>query len=121
MVAAWLPLRRGSWKKCYAQNKTHRSAVDSDRCADVKPSRRLMGSVLTVQPTYWLVTFGRRLGRLRHQVFRRLPGWSAAGARALAETGKGFVNCDRTGYVETIAIFVLAFAMMFMGNAGILK
>jgi V/A-type H+-transporting ATPase subunit K len=117
----------GSWKKCYAQNKNapfQLSILTGVPMSQTIYGMILMGSVLTVQPTYWLVALlVGVLGGFGIGYSAAYQGRAAAGAcDALAETGKGFVNyLIALGIIETIAIFVLAFAMMFMGNAGILK
>ena len=117
----------GAWKKCYAQNKNapfQLSILTGVPMSQTIYGMILMGTVLTVQPTYWLVALlVGVLGGFGIGYSAVYQGRAAAGAcDALAETGKGFVNyLIALGIVETIAIFVLAFAMMFMGNAGIIK
>ncbi|NMA43625.1 MAG: V-type ATP synthase subunit K [Oligosphaeraceae bacterium] len=117
----------GSWKKCYAQGKAapfQLSILTGVPMSQTIYGMILMGEVLKIQVAYWptalLIGF---LGGLAIGYSAAYQGRAAAGAcDALAETGKGFVNyLIVLGIVETIAIFVLAFAMMFMGNAGILK
>ena len=121
------PAAIGAWKKCFAQNKAAPFVLLAFVGAPMSQTiygMILMGSVLTVQPTYWLVALlVGVLGGFGIEYSAAYQGRAAAGAcDALAETGKGFVNyLIALGIIETIAIFVLAFAMMFMGNAGILK
>ena len=117
----------GAWKKCYAQSKAAPFILITFIGAPLSQTiygMILMGTVLTVQPTFWLVALlVGVLGGFGIGYSAVYQGRAAAGAcDALAETGKGFVNyLIALGIVETIAIFVLAFAMMFMGNAGVIK
>ncbi len=117
----------GSWKKCYAQGKSapfQLSILTGVPMSQTIYGMILMGTVLNIQPAFWpvalLVGF---LGGFGIGYSAAYQGRAAAGAcDALAETGKGFVNyLIALGIVETIAIFVLAFAMMFMNNAAVLK
>lgn len=117
----------GSWKKCYAQGKAapfQLSILTGVPMSQTIYGMILMGSVLNIQVAYWpvalLIGF---LGGFAIGYSAAYQGRAAAGAcDALTETGKGFVNyLIALGIVETIAIFVLAFAMMFMNNAGILQ
>jgi V/A-type H+-transporting ATPase subunit K len=117
----------GSWKKCYVQGKPapfQLSILTGVPMSQTIYGMILMGSVLNVQPQFWpaALVVGI-LGGLGISLSAAYQGRAAAGAcDAFAETGKGFVNyLIALGVIETIAIFVLAFAMMFMGNAEILK
>jgi len=117
----------GSWKKCYAQGKSapfQLSILTGVPMSQTIYGMILMGTVLNIQPAYWLVAMLTGiLGGFGIGYSAAYQGRAAAGAcDALGETGKGFVNyLIALGIIETIAIFVLAFAMMFLDNAGILK
>lgn len=117
----------GSWKKCYAQGKAapfQLSILTGVPMSQAIYGMILMGSVLNIQPQYWpaALIIGI-LGGLAIAMSAAFQGRAAAGAcDAFAETGKGFVNyLIALGIIETIAIFVLAFAMMFLDNAKVLK
>ncbi len=117
----------GSWKKCYVQGKAapfQLSILTGVPMSQTIYGMILMNTMLNVQPQFWTaaLTVGV-LGGMGIALSAIYQGRAAAGAcDALAETGKGFVNyLIALGVIETIAIFVLAFAMMFLGNAEILK
>lgn len=112
----------GAWKKCYAQNKPAPYILFSYVGAPL--TQTLYGMVLMntmlklvgtpIQPGSGVscVLLGIFAG-LGIGMSAALQGQAAAGAAdAQAETGKGLANnMTALGVVETVAIFVLVFAM----------
>ena len=117
----------GSWEKCYAQDKAapfQLSILTGVPMSQTIYGMIIMGTVLNIQPQFWPVALVIGiLGGFGIAFSAAYQGRAAAGAcDALAETGQGFVNyLIALGIVETIAIFILAFAMMFVTNANVLK
>lgn len=114
----------GSWKKCYAQGKAapfQLSILTGVPMSQTIYGMILMGAVQKALASNWpaalIIGF---LGGLGIALSAAYQGRAAAGAcDAFAETGQGFVNyLIALGVIETIAIFVLAFAIMFLGNMG---
>lgn len=114
----------GSWKKCYAQGKTapfQLSILTGVPMSQTIYGMILMGAVQKALASNWpaalIIGF---LGGMGIALSAAYQGRAAAGAcDAFAETGQGFVNyLIALGVIETIAIFVLAFAIMFLGNMG---
>ncbi|MGI5923126.1 MAG: V-type ATP synthase subunit K [Lentisphaerae bacterium] len=117
----------GAWKKCYLQGKM--APFQLSILAGVAMSQTIYGLILmliingkTSDPTCWptCLAIGLFAGILLgiSSVFQ---GRAAAGAcDAFAETGQGFVNyLIALGVIETIAIFVMAFAILLLGSVGV--
>ncbi len=112
----------GSWKKCYAQNKTAPFLLIVFIGAPL--SQTIYGMILmnkiaeaAVQGTYlWSVGI---LGGIAIGLSAFYQGRiGASGADALADTGKGFANyLIALGIIETVALFVMVF---LLGKIGVL-
>ena len=105
----------GAWKKCYAQNKQAPYILFS-----------YVGAPLT-QTLYGMILMFVILGLVGNCIpgagvgigaSAAMQGQAAAGAAdSHAETGKGLANnMAALGVVETVAIFVMVFAMIAIGN-----
>jgi V/A-type H+-transporting ATPase subunit K len=113
------PAAIGAWKKCYAQNKTAPFILLV--FAGAPMSQTIYGMILMNQMvtlcnatefTNWGAMLGTGLfGGLAIGASAYYQGVAgAAGADALAETGKGFGNyLIVLGMLETIALFILVF------------
>lgn len=112
----------GSWKKCYAQNKTAPFLLIVFIGAPL--SQTIYGMILMNKITeaanqgvyLWSVGIlgGMAIGLSAY--FQGRIG--ASGADALAETGKGFTNyLIALGVIETVALFVMVF---LLGKIGML-
>ena len=112
----------GSWKKCYALGK--QAPFQLTILTGVPMSQTIYGlivmlQVMAIPPAFWPAALSIGiLGGLGIGTSAALQGRAAAGAcDAFAETKQGFVNyLLALGIVETIAIFVMIFAIMFMGK-----
>lgn len=113
----------GSWKRCYAQGK--RAPFQLTILTGVPMSQTFYGLVLMLQvlaienTAYWPAALSIGvLGGLGIGASAAYQGRAAAGAcDSFAETNKGFANnLIALGIVETIAIFVLVFGIMFLGK-----
>ena len=112
----------GSWKRCYAQGKA--APFQLTILCGVPMSQTIYGLILMLQviamnPAQWPAALSIGLvGGLGIGTSAAYQGRAAAGAcDAFSETGKGFVNyLLALGVVETIAIFVMVFAIMFLGR-----
>ncbi len=120
------PAAIGAWKKAYAQGKTAPFTLITFVGAPLSQTIYGMILMLTIAkaagqvPTLWpmLVAVGIFSG-----LAIGFSAWyqgvcGAAGADALGETGKGFGNYLMVlGIAETVALFVLVFAMMAVNGA----
>ena len=121
----------GAWKKCYAQNKPapfqlliFAGAPLSQTIYGMIIMFIIMGAagdatLLASKPGVWFVYM--MVGVLSGVSMGISALWqglsSAAAADAFAETGKGFTNQLMVlGIVETVAIFVMAFAIVLLGS-----
>ncbi len=112
----------GSWKKCYAQNKTAPFLLIVFIGAPL--SQTIYGMILmnkiaeaAAQGVYlWSVGI---LGGIAIGLSAFYQGRiGASGADALADTGKGFANyLIALGIIETVALFVMVF---LLGKIGVL-
>ena len=106
----------GAWKKCYAQSKTAPFlllAFVGAPLTQIIYGMILMGKIAGPAANgsyYWGTGI---LGGLAMGASAMMQGKAgAAGADALAETGKGFVNYFIVlGIIETVALFVMAFLL----------
>ena len=112
-----------AWKRCYAQGK--RAPFQLTILTGVPMSQTFYGLVLMLQvlgienTAYWPAALSIGvLGGLGIGASAAYQGRAAAGAcDSFAETNKGFANnLIALGIVETIAIFVLVFGIMFLGK-----
>lgn len=117
----------GAWKKCYAQNRP--APFQLAVFAGAPLSQTIYGMILmflingktaeasAFWPVYILmgVVAGSAMG-----LSAWYQGKAAAGAcDAFAETGKGFTNyLMALGIIETVAIFVMAFAIVLLVSVG---
>ena len=110
----------GAWKKCYMNNKTAPFILTV--CAGAPLTQTIYGFLLmqqmkasTADPIF-LFGIGIASGIVMalSAVFQGKAG--AAGADALAETGKGFSQyITVVGLCETVALFALVFSMVALG------
>ena len=113
----------GAWKKCYAQGKPAPFMLLTFVGAPL--SQTIYGMILMFNmankakegmPWQGLVGIGITAG-----IGMGMSAWlqgkaGAGGSDALAETGEGFTNyLDALGVIETVAIFVMVFAMIAIG------
>ena len=113
----------GAWKKCYMQNKT--APFQLLIFAGAPLSQTIYGMILMFsimysdisRPGVWIayMTVGVLAG-IAMGLSALLQGTAAAAASdAFAESGKGFTNLLMClGIIETVAIFVMAFAMVLL-------
>ena len=110
----------GSWKKCYMSNKAAPFILTV--CAGAPLTQTIYGFLLmqqiktaTADPGFLLVLgIGAGIAMAFSAVFQGKAG--AAGADALAETGKGFSQyITVVGLCETVALFALVFSMVALG------
>ena len=115
----------GAWKKCYAQNKP--APFQLAVFAGAPLSKTIYGMILLFLigakaeqfAGYWpLMLFIGVLGGMAMGISAWMQGKAAAGAcSAQAETGKGFTNyLMALGIIETVAIFVMAFAIVLLAG-----
>lgn len=114
----------GAWKKCYMQNKPapfqlliFAGAPLSQTIYGMILMFIIMGHAVNVKPGAWpLYLFVGVISGVAMGVSALWQGLtSAAAADAFAETGKGFTNqLMALGIVETVAIFVMAFAIVLL-------
>jgi len=114
----------GAWKKCYMQNKPapfqlliFAGAPLSQTIYGMIIMFIIMGSASAVQPGAWPVYMMTGiLSGIAMGVSALWQGLAAAAAAdAFSETGKGFTNqLMALGIVETVAIFVMAFAIVLL-------
>ena len=110
----------GSWKKCYMSNKAAPFILTVFAGAPL--TQTIYGFLLmqqiktaTADPGFLLVLgIGAGIALAFSAVFQGKAG--AAGADALAETGKGFSQyITVVGLCETVALFALVFSMVALG------
>ena len=110
----------GSWKKCYMSNKAAPFILTVFAGAPL--TQTIYGFLLmqqiktaTADPGFLLVLgIGAGIAMAFSAVFQGKAG--AAGADALAETGKGFSQyITVVGLCETVALFALVFSMVALG------
>ena len=112
----------GSWKRCYAHGKP--APFQLTIFAGVAMTQTIYGlilmlQVLKMQASLWPAALAVGvLGGLGIGTSAIYQGRAAAGAcDSFSETGQGFANnLIALGVVETIAIFTMVFAMMFLNN-----
>jgi V/A-type H+-transporting ATPase subunit K len=121
----------GAWKKCYAQSKAAPFLLIAFVGAPL--SQTIYGMILmlfingkaesilepageTMPSLFPALIAGGVLAGLAMGASAWLQGKAGAGAAdALAETGQGFTNyLAALGVIETVAIFVMAFAMIVL-------
>lgn len=116
----------GSWKKCYIQGKD--APFQLAILTGVPMSQTIYGLILMLMiagkavaataafwPTCLVIGI---LGGIAIALSAAFQGRAAAGAcNALVESGQGFVNyLIALGVIETIAIFVMVFAILLLGK-----
>lgn len=117
----------GAWKKCYVQGKM--APFQLAILTGVPMSQTIYGFILMLilagkasTPECWLacLLIGV-LGGLAIGLSAALQGRAAASAcDALGDTGQGFVNyLIVLGVIETIAIFVMVFAIMLLAQINV--
>ena len=112
----------GAWKKCFAQNKAAPfmltvfvGAPLSQTIYGMIVMNTLAAKVAEGGTFFWGTGI---LAGLAIGASALMQGKAGAGASdALAETGKGFGNYIMVlGVIETVALFVMVFTMMAVGN-----
>ena len=115
----------GAWKKCYAQNKPapfqlliFAGAPLSQTIYGMIIMFIIMGADLSKAGSWYVYMMVGILSGIAMGVSALWQGLSAAAAAdAFAETGKGFTNQLMVlGIVETVAIFVMAFAIVLLSS-----
>lgn len=110
----------GAWKKCYMVNKAAPFILTAFAGAPL--TQTIYGFLLmqqmkasTADPAFLLgLGIASSLAMAASAVFQGKAG--AAGADALAETGKGFAQyITVVGLCETVALFALVFSMVALG------
>ncbi|MFA6817251.1 MAG: V-type ATP synthase subunit K [Lentisphaeria bacterium] len=112
----------GSWKKCYAQGRPvpfQLTILTGAPMTQTIYGVILMGQIMALGLTCWpealIIGLIGGLGICFSAMFQGRA--AAGGCDAFAETGQGFVNyLIALGIVETIAIFVLAFGIKYIGD-----
>ncbi len=112
----------GSWKRCYVQGKP--APFQLTIFSGVAMTQTIYGLILMLQvlnmnAALWPAALAVGiLGGLGIGISAIYQGRAAAGAcDSFGETGQGFANSlIALGVVETIAIFTMVFAMMFLNN-----
>ena len=113
----------GAWKKCYAQNKPapfqlliFAGAPLSQTIYGMIIMFIVMGAQLNYPGMWYVYMMVGILSGIAMGVSAVWQGKSAAAAAdAFADTGKGFTNQLMVlGIVETVAIFVMAFAIVLL-------
>jgi len=121
----------GAWKKCYIQGKD--APFQLAILTGVPMSQTIYGLILMLMisgkmdagasgGTYWATClFIGIVGGLAIGLSAAYQGRAAAGAcDALVESGQGFVNyLIALGVIETIAIFVMVFAILLLGKMNV--
>ncbi len=117
----------GAWKKCYAQNKP--APFQLVIFAGSPLSQVIYGMIvmfiimskIEAHPGLWplFITVGLfvGLGQALVSIWQGIVG--AAASDAFAESRKGFTNhIMAIGIVETVSIFVMAFAIVLLASAA---
>ena len=123
----------GAWKKCYIQGKM--APFQLSILTGVPMSQTIYGLILmpliismringkASNPACWATCLVMGvLGGIAIALSAAYQGRAAAGAcDAFVETSQGFVNyLIVLGIIETIAIFVMAFAILLLGSVGVI-
>lgn len=118
----------GAWKKCYMQSKPapfqlliFAGAPLSQTIYGMIIMFIIMGAAANAQPGVWpLYMVVGVFSGIAMGVSALWQGLAAAAsADAFAETGKGFTNqLMALGIVETVAIFVMAFAIVLLNSVS---
>jgi len=118
----------GAWKKCYIQGKM--APFQLSILTGVPMSQTIYGLILMLMingkasnPACWATCLVMGvLGGIAIALSAAYQGRAAAGAcDAFVETSQGFVNyLIVLGIIETIAIFVMAFAILLLGSVGVI-
>ncbi len=112
----------GSWKKCYSQNKAAPFILTVFAGAPLTQTiygfllmQQIKNAAATANPLFLLgIGIASALAMAVSAVVQGKAG--AAGADALAETGKGFAQYMMVvGLCETVAIFALVFSIVALG------
>lgn len=117
----------GAWKRCYAQNR--QAPFQLAVFAGMPLSQTIYGMILmflisakaaeaaAAWPAYLFMGI---VGGIGMGVSAWMQGRAGAGAcDAFGETGKGFTNyLMALGIIETVAIFVMAFAIVLLAAIG---
>ncbi len=117
----------GAWKKCYVQSQM--APFQLAILTGVPMSQTIYGLILMLMlagksstPECWVacLVIGV-LGGIAIGLSAAYQGRAAAGAcDAFGDTGQGFVNyLIALGVIETIAIFVMVFAIMLLAQVGV--
>jgi len=115
----------GAWKKCYAQDRP--APFQLAVFAGAPLSQTIYGMILMFliagkaegHPASWpLFLILGIVGGIAMGASAWMQGKAAAGScDAFAETGQGFTNyLMALGIIETVAIFVMAFGVVLLGN-----
>ncbi len=117
----------GAWKKCYAQNKA--APFQLAIFAGAPLTQTIYGMIVMFLINNKLATEGVEVswplflimgvvGGIGMGVSAWMQGRAGAGAcDAFADTGKGFTNyLMALGIIETVAIFVMAFAIVLLAS-----
>jgi len=115
----------GAWKKCYAQDRP--APFQLAVFAGAPLSQTIYGMILMfliagkaeAHATSWpLFLILGIIGGIAMGASAWMQGKAAAGScDAFAETGQGFTNyLMALGIIETVAIFVMAFGVVLLGN-----
>ena len=109
----------GSWKKCYMSNKAAPFILTVFAGAPLTQTiygfllmQQMRGAVEKADPAFLFgIGIASSIAMALSAVFQGKAG--AAGADALAETGKGFAQyITVVGLCETVALFALVFSMV---------
>jgi len=112
----------GSWKRCYALGKPvpfQLAIITGVPMSQTFYGLIVMLQIMNIATNFWPAALACGIfGGLGIAISAAFQGRAAAGAcDAFAETRKGFVNyLLALGIIETIAIFVMIFAIMFIGK-----
>ena len=114
----------GSWKKCFAANKNAPFILTVFVGA---PLSQTIYGMIVMNALLELAKKGQYMwaAGILSGIAMGLSAWmqgraGAAASDALAETGKGFANYLMIlGIIETVALFVMVFTMMAIGNIKI--
>lgn len=114
----------GSWKKCFAANKNAPFILTVFVGA---PLSQTIYGMIVMNALLELAKKGQYMwaAGILSGIAMGLSAWmqgraGAAASDALAETGKGFANYLMIlGIIETVALFVMVFTMMAVGNLKI--
>ena len=117
----------GAWKKCYAQNRpapfqlaVFAGAPFSQTIYGMILMFIISGKIETAAASWPLFVILGIVAGIGSGVSAWMQGRAGAGAcDAFGETGKGFTNfLLALGIIETVAIFVMAFAIVLLAQVG---